>query len=75
MSRTNPRIEAQREVLQRLVETEFDTESYTGEFIDSNWTPQFHLHQGIENFRRVIQEELDKLDTEEDEWRKRKGLA
>ena len=69
MNRNNPRIQAQRQILQQLAETEFDTETYTGEFIDGNWKPNFHYHQGIEAYRRVIQQALWKLDEEESAWR------
>jgi len=67
----NPRIDAQKNVLNMLLSADFTkaVEDYTGEFIDNNWKPSFHYYQGIEHYRQVIQDELNRLEAEEAKWK------
>src|SRR5580698_5134602 len=72
MSRTNPRIDAQLEVLRQLADLDFSqaVKSYTGEFIDNRWLPKFHYYQGVEHFRQQIRQQIEKLEAERTEWLK-----
>ena len=77
MSRTNPRIEAQRDILQQLLrlkprETDFDQQAIT-EWQKIGMGPTFYLYNGIESFARIVEEQLDRLDTEEKEWHKKRS--
>ena len=76
MGRTNPRIDAQRDILQQLLrlrpkETDFDQQALE-EWQKIGMGPIFYLYNGIESFARVVEVLLDRLDAEEKEWRKKK---
>ena len=72
MSRQNPRIEAQRQVLKKLESLDFDHASdvYDGLFIDGRWQPNFHYMQGVQHFKTIIRNELELLEKQEAKWLK-----
>jgi hypothetical protein len=74
--RTNPRIDAQREILRQVLSlqpkaADFD-EQALAEWQKIGMGPTFYLYNGIESFARVVEGQLDRLDVEEKEWRKKK---
>jgi hypothetical protein len=76
-SRTNPRIDAQREILRQVLSLQPKTTDFDAQVI-AEWQkigmgPTFYLYNGIESFARVVEEQLDRLDAEEKEWRKKKS--
>jgi hypothetical protein len=67
---THPPIQAKRELLERLAATQFEIDESTGtQNALGDWIPDPLFHRGVESFRRVIEEELWKLDEEEEAWR------
>ena len=72
MSRTNPRIQAQRNILHELLALKPQAENFdetaTREWQRIGMGPKFYLYNGIEAYARVIERRLAQLDTEEQEW-------
>jgi len=74
MSRTNPRIDAQRAILLQLLASKPNAEDFDKEAI-ADWqrlgmAPKFYLYNGIEAFASVAQDMLNTLDEQEQAWRK-----
>jgi hypothetical protein len=73
MSRSNPHIQAQREILQQLLQVQPKAEDFDQEDIAA-WQrigmgPKYFLDNGIQAYAQVIEQMIRKLDTEEEEWR------
>lgn len=77
MSRSNPRIQAQQNILHQLLANKPKYEDFDQEAL-ADWKrlgmgPNFYLYNGIEAFARVAEELLAKLNAEEEEWKAKKN--
>lgn len=70
--RPNPKIDAQRTILQEVLalkphESEFDQNALQ-DWQRIGMGPRFYLYNGIAAYARIIEERLAKLDEEEKAW-------
>ncbi len=80
MARQNPKIEAQKEILNMLLKINFDEaiDRYDGIYIDDRWKPKWHYMQGIDHYKQIIEDNLWQLEEEQREWEeanKKKGAS